>query len=150
MDELYNLPLIGDDTPSFTANTTMGQKGIGLSIDSLYAHIAWLRTIREKIEYKRGGALPLNRGPEDGGCSQIWDAPAKGLHYPSCTGSVHCRSQGQDPGHSLYPQSTDRNMDEITHAYRFAKSGQRLCGHTCQLAARRRSDHSAPWLLWCS
>ncbi len=25
---------------------------IGLSIDSLYAHIAWLRTIEEKIEYK--------------------------------------------------------------------------------------------------
>jgi peroxiredoxin (alkyl hydroperoxide reductase subunit C) len=25
---------------------------IGLSIDSLYAHIAWLRTIKEKIEYK--------------------------------------------------------------------------------------------------
>jgi hypothetical protein len=24
MDELYNLPLIGDDTPSFTANTTHG------------------------------------------------------------------------------------------------------------------------------
>ncbi len=25
---------------------------VGLSIDSLYAHIAWLRTIQEKIEYK--------------------------------------------------------------------------------------------------
>ncbi len=25
---------------------------IGLSVDSLYAHIAWLRTIKEKIEYK--------------------------------------------------------------------------------------------------
>jgi peroxiredoxin 2/4 len=25
---------------------------IGLSIDSVYAHIAWLRTIKEKIEYK--------------------------------------------------------------------------------------------------
>jgi peroxiredoxin (alkyl hydroperoxide reductase subunit C) len=25
---------------------------IGLSVDSLYAHIAWLRTIQEKIEYK--------------------------------------------------------------------------------------------------
>jgi peroxiredoxin (alkyl hydroperoxide reductase subunit C) len=27
-------------------------KLIGLSVDSLYAHIAWLRTIKEKIEYK--------------------------------------------------------------------------------------------------
>lgn len=25
---------------------------VGLSVDSLYSHIAWLRTIREKIEYK--------------------------------------------------------------------------------------------------
>lgn len=89
------MPLIGDDAPSFTAKTTMGEikfpqdyKGkwvilfshpadftpvcttefmtfasmhedfkrlntelIGLSIDSIYAHIAWLRTIKEKIEY---------------------------------------------------------------------------------------------------
>ncbi|MFP4568258.1 MAG: peroxiredoxin [Candidatus Woesearchaeota archaeon] len=30
----------------------LNTKLIGLSIDSLYAHIAWLRTIKEKIEYK--------------------------------------------------------------------------------------------------
>ncbi len=27
-------------------------KLLGLSIDSIYAHIAWLRTIKEKIEYR--------------------------------------------------------------------------------------------------
>jgi peroxiredoxin (alkyl hydroperoxide reductase subunit C) len=27
-------------------------KLVGLSIDSVYSHIAWLRTIKEKIEYK--------------------------------------------------------------------------------------------------
>ena len=27
-------------------------KLVGLSVDGLYSHIAWLRTIREKIEYK--------------------------------------------------------------------------------------------------
>lgn len=27
-------------------------KLIGLSVDGLYSHIAWLRTIQEKIEYK--------------------------------------------------------------------------------------------------
>jgi len=100
MDEQVNkqqsMPLIGDDAPSFTAKTTMGEikfpgdyagkwvilfshpadftpvcttefmtfasmqdelrslncELIGLSIDSIYAHIAWLRTIKEKIEYK--------------------------------------------------------------------------------------------------
>jgi peroxiredoxin (alkyl hydroperoxide reductase subunit C) len=30
----------------------LGCKLVGLSVDGLYSHIAWLRTIREKIEYK--------------------------------------------------------------------------------------------------
>jgi len=91
-----SVPLIGDDAPAFTAETTQGPvnfpadyKGkwailfshpadftpvcttefmtfakmlpefkalntevIGLSIDSIYSHVAWLRTIKEKIEYK--------------------------------------------------------------------------------------------------
>jgi len=35
--------------PKFTeANCKL----VGLSIDGLYSHIAWLRTIKEKIEYK--------------------------------------------------------------------------------------------------
>lgn len=91
-----HLPLIGEEAPAFTAETTQGPinfptdykgkwvilfshpadftpvcttefmtfatmmpefeklntKLIGLSIDSGYSHIAWLRTIKEKIEYK--------------------------------------------------------------------------------------------------
>jgi peroxiredoxin (alkyl hydroperoxide reductase subunit C) len=90
------IPLIGDDAPAFTAETTQGPvtfpddfkgkwvilfshpadftpvcttefmtfaklmpkfealncKLMGLSIDSNYSHIAWLRTIKEKIKYK--------------------------------------------------------------------------------------------------
>ncbi len=90
------VPLIGDDAPQFTAETTQGPisfpsdfKGkwvilfshpadftpvcttefmtfakmlpefralntevVGLSIDSIYSHVAWLRTIKEKIQYK--------------------------------------------------------------------------------------------------
>lgn len=90
------VPLIGEDAPAFTAETTEGiitfpndYKGkwviffshpadftpvcttefmtfatmmpefealncklLGLSIDSIYSHIAWLRTIREKLEFK--------------------------------------------------------------------------------------------------
>ena len=33
---------------------------VGLSIDSIYAHIAWLRTIKEKIEYKDMKDLEIN------------------------------------------------------------------------------------------
>jgi peroxiredoxin (alkyl hydroperoxide reductase subunit C) len=93
--EYFQMPLIGDKAPSFTAVTTQGKINfpkdyegkwailfshpadftpvctsefmtfarmqgefkelntelIGLSVDSLYAHIAWLRTIQEKIEW---------------------------------------------------------------------------------------------------
>jgi len=95
-EEGSSVPLIGQDAPAFTAQTTQGKinfpgdyqgkwvilfshpadftpvcttefmtfasmqdefealntKLIGLSIDSTYSHIAWLRTIKEKIEYK--------------------------------------------------------------------------------------------------
>lgn len=96
LTEFPRMPLIGEDAPAFTAETTQGtihfpedfkekwvilfshpadftpvcttefmtfatlypefeKRGvrlIGLSIDSVYSHIAWLRTIMEKIEYK--------------------------------------------------------------------------------------------------
>ncbi|NUN08935.1 MAG: peroxiredoxin [Ignavibacteriaceae bacterium] len=94
--EIYAMPRIGEQAPSFTAVTTQGEinfpkdyegswvilfshpadftpvctsefmtfavmeeqfnkagcKLVGLSVDGLYSHIAWLRTIKEKIEYK--------------------------------------------------------------------------------------------------
>ncbi len=94
--EVFSMPRIGDNAPSFEAVTTQGPikfpadyKGkwvilfshpadftpvctsefmtfasmehefnelncqlVGLSVDGLYSHIAWLRTIKEKIEYK--------------------------------------------------------------------------------------------------
>ncbi|MEW5765511.1 MAG: peroxiredoxin [Acidobacteriota bacterium] len=94
--EAGRIPLIGEEAPAFTAETTQGTirfpqdfkgkwvilfshpadftpvcttefmtfatmqpefealntKLVGLSIDSNYSHIAWLRTIREKIEYR--------------------------------------------------------------------------------------------------
>jgi peroxiredoxin (alkyl hydroperoxide reductase subunit C) len=33
---------------------------LGLSIDSTYSHIAWLRTIKEKIEYKGMKSIEVN------------------------------------------------------------------------------------------
>ena len=32
--------------------TALNSKLVGLSVDGLYSHIAWLRTIKEKIEFK--------------------------------------------------------------------------------------------------
>jgi peroxiredoxin (alkyl hydroperoxide reductase subunit C) len=46
-------------TSEFMTFATMAEKFekantklVGLSVDGLYSHIAWLRTIKEKIEYK--------------------------------------------------------------------------------------------------
>ena len=53
---------------------------LGLSIDSTYSHIAWLRTIKEKIAYIRDegrrGALPGHQRSDDGGLEEVRDAPA--------------------------------------------------------------------------
>ena len=35
-------------------------KLVGLSVDGLYSHIAWLRTIKEKIEYKGMKDIEVN------------------------------------------------------------------------------------------
>lgn len=100
----YQMPVIGQVAPSFTAETTQGTinfpedykgswvilfshpadftpvcttefmtfakmepeftalncKLIGLSIDGVYSHIAWLRTIKEKIEYKGMKNIEVN------------------------------------------------------------------------------------------
>jgi peroxiredoxin (alkyl hydroperoxide reductase subunit C) len=100
----YQIPIIGQTAPSFTAETTQGTinfpddykgkwvilfshpadftpvcttefmtfasmadefeklntKLIGLSIDSTYSHIAWLRTIKEKIEYRNMKNIEVN------------------------------------------------------------------------------------------
>jgi peroxiredoxin 2/4 len=103
-ESITRIPLIGEDAPTFTAETTQGTirfpedyKGkwvilfshpadftpvcttefmtfaamqpefralncelIGLSIDSTYSHIAWLRTIQEKIVYKNMRNILVN------------------------------------------------------------------------------------------
>ncbi|MGZ3880043.1 MAG: peroxiredoxin [Flavisolibacter sp.] len=96
LPQAYHIPRIGDDAPSFIAQSTQGPvrfpqdfsgkwiilfshpadftpvctsefmtfarlekdfaqlntQLIGLSVDGLYSHIAWLRTIKEKIEFR--------------------------------------------------------------------------------------------------
>ncbi len=161
MDEAYKLPLIGDDAPSFIAETTMGTinfpqdyKGkwvilfshpadftpvcttefmafatmqdefrelntelIGLSIDSLFAHIAWLRTIKEKIEYKgMKNVEVLFPLIED---LKMEVATKYGMIQPNASTTQAVRAVFIiDPKAKIrailyYPQSTGRNMAEI-------------------------------------
>lgn len=90
---------------------------IGLSIDSLYAHIAWLRTIKEKIEYKGMKNVEV-RFPliED---IKMDVANKYGMIQPSSSTTQAVRAVFIiDPNAVIrcilyYPASTGRNFDEI-------------------------------------
>jgi peroxiredoxin (alkyl hydroperoxide reductase subunit C) len=159
--ETVTMPLIGDDAPSFTAKTTMGEinfpndyKGkwvilfshpadftpvcttefmtfatmqeefrelntelIGLSIDSIYAHIAWLRTIKEKIVYKGMKDVEVNFPVIEDLRMDV--AKKFGMVQPQASTTQAVRAVFMmDPKAKVraivyYPLSNGRNMDEI-------------------------------------
>lgn len=90
---------------------------IGLSIDSIYAHIAWLRTIKEKIEFKGMKDVEvLFPVIED----LKMDVSRKfGMVQPNASTTQAVRAVFiMDPEAKVrailyYPLSTGRNMDEI-------------------------------------
>jgi peroxiredoxin (alkyl hydroperoxide reductase subunit C) len=90
---------------------------IGLSIDSHYAHIAWLRTIKEKIEYKGMKNIEVN-------FPVIADlkmdvAKAFGMLQPGASDTQAVRAVFiMDPKAKVrailyYPLSNGRNMKEV-------------------------------------
>jgi len=90
---------------------------IGLSIDSLFSHIAWLRTIKEKIEYKgMKNVEVLFPVIED---LKMEVAKAFGMLQPNASTTQAVRAVFiMDPEATVrailyYPLSTGRNMDEI-------------------------------------
>jgi peroxiredoxin 2/4 len=90
---------------------------IGLSIDSIYAHIAWLRTIKEKIEYKgMKNVEVLFPVIED---LKMDVAKAFGMLQPNASTTQAVRAVFiMDPVAKVrailyYPLSMGRNMDEI-------------------------------------
>ena len=90
---------------------------IGLSIDSIYAHIAWLRTIKEKIEYKGMKNIEvLFPVIED---LKMEVAKAFGMLQPSASTTQAVRAvfimdpQAKVRAILYYPLSMGRNMDEI-------------------------------------
>lgn len=159
--EQTSLPLIGDDAPKFTVNTTQGKinfpddyKGkwvilfshpadftpvcttefmtfasmqeefrelntelIGLSIDSNFSHIAWLRTIKEKMEYK--GMKNVRIGFPVIEDLKMEVAKKYGMIQPNASTTQAVRATFVIDPHAkirailYYPQSTGRNMDEI-------------------------------------
>ena len=157
----FTMPLIGDKTPAFTANTTQGQINfpedysgkwvilfshpadftpvcttefmtfatmqdefeklnvqlIGLSVDSLYSHIAWLRTIQEKIEYKGMKNVEVKFPLIEDISMNV--ANKFGMIQPNVSTTQAVRAVFViDPDATIrtilyYPASTGRNFDEI-------------------------------------
>lgn len=90
---------------------------IGLSVDGLYSHIAWLRTIKDKIEYKGMKNVEV-KFPliED---IKMDVAKKFGMIQPGSSDTQAVRAVFIiDPGSVVrcilyYPSSTGRNFDEI-------------------------------------
>lgn len=90
---------------------------IGLSIDSIYAHIAWLRTIKEKIEYKGMKNVEVMFPVIEDLRMDV--AKKFGMVQPNASTTQAVRAVFIiDPKTKIrailyYPLSTGRNMDEI-------------------------------------
>ncbi len=92
-------------------------KLLGLSIDSTYSHIAWLRTIKEKIEYKGMKSVEVNFPVISDLTMDV--AKAFGMLQPSASTTQAVRAVFIiDPEAKVrtilyYPLSNGRNMEEI-------------------------------------
>lgn len=92
-------------------------KLIGLSIDSIHSHIAWLRTIKEKIEFNGMKDVEVNFPVITDLSMEV--AKAFGMLHPNSSTTAAVRAvfvidpQGVVRTILYYPSSTGRNIDEI-------------------------------------
>ncbi len=90
---------------------------VGLSIDSTYSHIAWLRTIRERIEFKGMKEVEVNFPVISDLTMEV--AKKYGMLHPSASNTQAVRAvfiidpEGIVRAMLYYPLTTGRNMDEI-------------------------------------
>ncbi len=90
---------------------------LGLSIDSIYSHIAWLRTIKEKIEYKGMKNVEVTFPVIEDLSMSV--AKAYGMLQPGASTTQAVRAvfiidpKGIIRAILYYPLSNGRNVDEI-------------------------------------
>jgi len=90
---------------------------LGFSIDSTYSHIAWLRTIREKIEYKGMKGVEVSFPVISDLTMEV--ARAFGMLQPAASNTQAVRAVFIIDPESIvrailyYPLSNGRNMEEI-------------------------------------
>jgi peroxiredoxin 2/4 len=92
-------------------------KLVGLSVDGLYSHIAWLRTIKEKIEYKGMKNVEVNFPLIEDITMEV--AKKYGMIQPGESSTKAVRAvffidpKGTIRAMIYYPLSLGRNFDEI-------------------------------------
>jgi len=92
-------------------------KLLGLSIDSTYSHIAWLRTIKEKIEYKGMKNVEVNFPVISDLTMEV--SKAFGMLQPGASNTQAVRAvfiidpEAKVRAILYYPLSNGRNMQEI-------------------------------------
>lgn len=92
-------------------------KLLGLSIDSIYAHIAWLRTIKEKIQYKDMKDIEVTFPVIEDLKMDV--SKAFGMLQPGASSTQAVRAvfiidpKGIVRAILYYPLSNGRNMDEV-------------------------------------
>lgn len=97
--------------------TALNAQLLGLSIDSGYSHIAWLRTIKEKIEYKGMKGIEVNFPVISDLTMEV--SKRFGMLQPSASTTQAVRAvfiidpNGIVRAILYYPLSNGRNMDEI-------------------------------------
>ena len=90
---------------------------LGLSIDSTFSHIAWLRTIKEKIEYKGMKDVEVNFPVISDLTMEV--SKKFGMLQPSASTTQAVRAvfvidpEGNVRAILYYPLTNGRNMDEI-------------------------------------
>jgi peroxiredoxin (alkyl hydroperoxide reductase subunit C) len=95
-------------------------KLVGLSIDGLYSHIAWLRTIKEKIEFKGMKNIEVNFPLIEDITMEI--AKKYGMIQPGESSTKAVRAvffidpEGTIRAIIYYPLSLGRNFDELKRA----------------------------------
>jgi peroxiredoxin (alkyl hydroperoxide reductase subunit C) len=92
-------------------------KLLGLSIDSTYSHIAWLRTIKEKIEYRGMKGVEVTFPVISDLTMEV--SKAFGMLQPNASTTQAVRAvflidpEGTVRAILYYPLSNGRNMDEV-------------------------------------
>jgi peroxiredoxin (alkyl hydroperoxide reductase subunit C) len=95
----------------------LGCKLVGLSIDSNYSHIAWLRTIKEKIEYRGMKGVEVTFPVISDLTMEV--SKAFGMLQPAASTTQAVRAvfiidpEGTVRSILYYPSATGRNIDEV-------------------------------------